>query len=217
MISISKILEKLKECEMKMNLKKIKWGYRRIRNQVKIIQEIESISEENEEDEEIEIFEIIEIIYFWYKYKWKFSNLLMHIMTWFKSWSMILIIIMFSSNQKFIYKKFKISLFIKFSWNSIELKKYLYLEYKNKRYDLITFHLYFFAWFIYSRIDFTSFQCVLLDNLIQKDHLNRVIINFDDILSIKMDKMIDIHRWIWDIQKFILVFEVESLPCFRFD
>ena len=64
MINISKVFEKLKKCEVKANLKKIKWGYRRIRNQVKIIQEIESISEENEEDEEIEIFEIIEIACF---------------------------------------------------------------------------------------------------------------------------------------------------------
>ena len=64
MISMSKILEKLKKCEVKMNLKKIKWEYRKIRNQVKVIQKIESISEENEDDEEIEVFEIIKITCF---------------------------------------------------------------------------------------------------------------------------------------------------------
>ena len=90
MINISKILEKLKKYEMKMNLKKIKWEYKRIRNQAKIIQKIESILKENEENEETKIFEIIEIICFWYEYKWKFSNLLIYIMIWFKLWLMIL-------------------------------------------------------------------------------------------------------------------------------
>ena len=63
-ISISKVLEKLKKCEAKVNLKKIKWGYRRIRNQAKVIQEVESISEEDEEDEETEVFEVIEVACF---------------------------------------------------------------------------------------------------------------------------------------------------------
>ena len=64
MISISKVLEKLKKCEAKANLKKTKWGYRRTRNQAKAIQEVESTSEEDEEDEETEVFEVIEVARF---------------------------------------------------------------------------------------------------------------------------------------------------------
>ena len=64
MISMPEVLEKLKKCEAEANLKKIKWRHRRIRNQAKVIQEVESTSEEDEEDEETEVFEVIEVARF---------------------------------------------------------------------------------------------------------------------------------------------------------
>ena len=60
----------------------------------------------------------------------------------------------------------------------------------------------------YSRSDPASFQCILPDNPTKGIHPDRVIANSDGALSIKTDKMIGIHRRIWDKQKSALAFEV---------